>query len=267
MELGLRTDTCSDNVSKELNYHGGKWATAHGSYFSDMVKAAPMLDAAHLTAERCRPEVIADIGGGTGFLLRHLGDHLNGLRPRLVNVDISNDQLQVCRERGLDTLFCSALDLRREELVRESERLMLISRSVMHYFGREGQDRFLSSLRSVMKEGEMLVQQAACFVSKEEKECMNDIYPMMGVDKFYMTPDELGVAHERNGWRVADVLPASSLDLCSEDLAERYALGDDDLEKLCSTLRRYGLDRRTFEVGDRRFHGPFTYRIVIAKAN
>ncbi|HUT26442.1 MAG TPA: methyltransferase domain-containing protein [Methanomassiliicoccales archaeon] len=267
MELGLKTDICVENVSKELKYHGGKWATAHGSYFSDLIKAAPMLDAAHSTAERCRPEVIADIGGGTGFLLRHLGDRLNGLRPRLVNVDISDEQLQVCRERGLDTLFCSALDLRREMLLGEVERLMLISRSVLHYFGREGQDRFLSSLRSVMEEGEMLVHQPACFASKEEKECMNELYPMMGVDKFYMTPDELRAAHERNGWKVVEILNAPSLDLCSEDLAERYALGNTDLERLCGTLRRYGLDRGTFEVGDKRFRGPFTYRIVIAKAN
>ncbi len=267
MELGLKTDTCSDNVSKELNYHGGKWATAHCSYFSDLVKAAPMLDAARSTAERCRPEIIADIGGGTGFLLRHLRDRMKGQRPRLVNVDISNDQLRVCRERGLDTLFCSALDLRRDMLLGEGERLMLISRSVLHYFGREGQDRFLSSLRSVMKKGEMMVHQPACFASKEEKECMNEIYPMMGVDKFYMTPYELRAAHERNGWKVVEILNAPPLDLCSEDLAERYALGEDDLKRLCITLRRYGLDRGTFEVDDRRFRGPFTYRIIIAKAN
>ncbi|TFG56458.1 MAG: class I SAM-dependent methyltransferase [Methanomassiliicoccus sp.] len=182
-------------------------------------------------------------------------------------MDISDEQLDVCRKSGLDTLHCSALELQREALIPEGESLMLISRSVMHYFGKEGQEHFLSSMRSVMKEGEMLVQQAACFASKEEKECMNELYPMMGVDKFYMTPDELRVAHERNGWKVVDVLPASPLDLCSEDLAERYALGDDDLKRMCETLRRFGLNQQdVFDVGDDRFRGPFTYRIVIACA-
>ena len=89
---------------------------------------------------------------------------------------------------------------------------------------------------------------------------------MMGVDKFYMTPEELCAAHERNGWSVVEMMNAPPLYLCSEDLTERYDLKDQDLEKMCSTLRRFGLDRGTFDVGERRFRGPFTYRIVVAKA-
>ncbi|MCG7844462.1 MAG: class I SAM-dependent methyltransferase [Methanomassiliicoccales archaeon] len=266
----MRTDrcvnVCSTNVSKELGYHGGKWGTAHRSYFSDPGNAAPLVSAAAMVVGSTRPDVITDIGGGTGFLLCQLREGLNGHIPRLLNVDISGEQLDECRKLEVGVLRCSALDLQREMLLDEGERLMLISRSVMHYFGREGQDHFLTSLRSVAREGEMLVHQPACFATNEERECMNELYPMMGVDKFYMTPEELRAAHERNGWKVVEMLNAPPLDLRSEDLAERYALGDDDLSEMCRTLCHHGLDQGIFDVGERRFRGPFTYRIVVARA-
>lgn len=254
----------SDNVSKELHYHGGKWATAHGSYFSDPVNAKPLVDEAFKSAESFRPNIIADIGGGTGFLLDQVRERFNGDAPRLLNIDVSRDQLDQCR--GMDVMLCSALDLRRQALVREKERLMLISRSVMHYFGKDQQDRFLSSLRSVMEEGEMMVQQPASFATEEECECMNILYPMMGVDKFYLTPEGLRKAHERNGFEVVSMKAAPPLDLRSEDLADRYDISDENMRKMCGIMRRYRLHEQGFEVNDRSFRGPFTYVIVTARA-
>lgn len=265
MDRKDHTDS-SDNVSKELHYHGGKWATAHGAYFSDPVNAMPLVDEAFQAAESYRPNVIADIGGGTGFLLDQIRARFNGDTPRLLNVDVSRDQLDVCKGMGMDIMLCSALDLKRQALVKENERLMLISRSVMHYFGRAQQDMFLSSLRSVMEEGEMLVQQPASFATEEECECMNILYPMMGVDKFYLTPEGLREAHERNGFEVTSIRTAPPLDLRSEDLAERYDLSDDDIRKMCSIMRRYRLHEQSFEVKDHSFRGPFTYVIVSARA-
>ena len=260
-----RTPDSSDNVSKELRVHGGKWATAHGSYFSDPVKAGALLDKAVRIALRERPNVIADIGGGTGFLLDLFRSRMNGWCPRLVDVDVSPEQLQVCASRGLEPMLCSVLDVRRGDLVNDEERLMLISRSVMHYFGRNGQDDFLRALRSVMRKGEYLVQQPACFTTPEEVGCMNELYPIMGVDKFYLDPEDLQQAHERNGFEVMEMSLAPSLDLRSTDLAERYALGEPELERMCETLRRFGLGQR-YEVRERHFRGPFTYRIVVARA-
>lgn len=95
---------------------------------------------------------------------------------------------------------------------------------------------------------------------------MDLLYPMMGVDKFYMTPKELVAAHERNGLEVLSVRRAPPLDLRSSDLAERYALDDATVERLCQILLDHGMDRSGFAVGDRRFRGPFTYRIVTARA-
>jgi len=265
MQVGMNEEG-QDNIVKELRFHGGKWGTAHGSYFSDPAKAWPLVDSALRAISLARPDVIADIGGGTGFLLGELQARLDGAAPRLVNVDVSPQQLAVCQRRGIDPLLCSLLDLRREAVAAEGQRLMLLSRSVMHYFGREGQDRFLAALRSVLREGELLVQQAACFATPREVRCMNLLYPMMGVDKFYMTPEELVAAHERNGLEVISVRRAPPLDLRSSDLAERYALDEATVERLCHILLDHGMDRSGFAVGDRRFRGPFTYRIVTARA-
>ena len=126
---------------------------------------------------------------------------------------------------------------------------MLASRSVMHYFGRCGQDLFLSSLRSIANKDELFIQQPACSGTIKERDCMNEIYPMMGVDKSYMTVDELVGAYERCGWKVENVLQAPSLYLNSEELTERYSLSKDTIRRICEVIDRYGLNRTSSKWG------------------
>ncbi len=95
---------------------------------------------------------------------------------------------------------------------------------------------------------------------------MNEIYPMMGVDKSYMTADELVGAYERCGWKVENVLQAPSLYLSSEELTERYSLSKDIIRRICEVIDRYGLDPNVFKVGEDRFAYPLTYRIIVAYA-
>ena len=77
-------DASSENICKEMGSHGAKWATVHGSYFSDLSIAAPLVNAIRKAADVHSPDVIADIGGGTGFLLSEIGAKLMNKKIKLI---------------------------------------------------------------------------------------------------------------------------------------------------------------------------------------
>jgi SAM-dependent methyltransferase len=259
------TVPCIDCISKERGSHGNAWTNVHGAYFSDPEVARPFLD--DIVATFCinRPDVVADIGGGTGFVLHELAGREEVQGTRLFNVDASREQLEACR--GLNHKFISIMDIGREDLVGEGESLTIISRSVLHYFGREGQPSFLRKLRSLLLPGELFVHQPACFETPVLRSCMNELYPLMGVDKCYSTPPDLEEMHRRAGFAVLRSHPGPPLDLRSEDLAVRYGLGPERVEQLIEVVRRYGLDRDgVFDIGPGRFRTTFTYRLLTLRA-
>jgi SAM-dependent methyltransferase len=246
-----------DCISKEKSSHGDAWRSVHGSYFADPEIARPLVDDVLVAFGSGRPDTVADIGGGTGFVLSELLQRKGTEGIRMVNVDASQEQLEACHGTRLERICSSVMELKRGDLVAESGRLFLVSRSVLHYFGREGQSAFLSKMRSLLRPGEVFVHQPACFETPELSACMNELYPLMGVDKCYHTPSELEGMHHRAGFEVLCSRPGPSLDLRSEDLAARYHLGPERVEELCGVVRRYGLDRDgVFEVGSGRFRPP-----------
>ncbi len=262
-----RTDPCIECISKERGSHGDAWRNVHGSYFSDHDIAAPFLDDIVAALNTVRPDVIADIGGGTGFILRELSNREGVRGTRLLNVDASQEQLEVCRGSGLERRCSSVMEIERGDLASENESLTIISRSVLHYFGREGQPSFLQKLRSLLLPGEMFIHQPACFATPELRSCMNELYPLMGVDKYYSTPQDLEEMHHRAGFDVLRSLPGPPLDLRSEDLAVRYGLDSERVEELVDVIRRYGLDRDgVFDVRPGGFRTEFTYRILTLRA-
>jgi SAM-dependent methyltransferase len=256
---------CIDCISREKSSHGHAWRSVHGSYFSDPSVANPYVDAIISSFQINRPDVVADIGGGDGFILRELASRSGMHFSRLVNVDASQEQLEACAV-DMKKVCCSALELQREKLA-ENGSLTIISRSVLHYFGHGGQQEFLAKVRSLLRPGEVFVHQPACFATPAIVACMNEIYPKMGVDKAYFTPDELEGMHRRAGFEVVRAEWGPSLDLRSEDLALRYHLNETQVKGLIDSIRRYGLDRDgTIEVSDGKFRTAFTYRILILKA-
>jgi len=126
-----------ESVQKELEVHGQRWASIFDGYFSDPEVARPLVEAVERAIDASRPAVVADLGGGTGFVLEEL--LRRGLRGiRLVNVDVSEKQLGVCEERRIVPLRASADKVVRHQLLGEDERLLLMARSMFHYFGRSG---------------------------------------------------------------------------------------------------------------------------------
>ncbi len=61
-----------DFVRKELVVHGQRWASIFDGYFSDPIVARSLVEAVERAIEASCPAVVADLGGGTGFVLAEL---------------------------------------------------------------------------------------------------------------------------------------------------------------------------------------------------
>jgi SAM-dependent methyltransferase len=259
------SELVADSISRERSVHGEAWRSVHGRYFSDPNVARPFLDEIMASFEIRRPDTIADIGGGTGLMLRRLYEIASLGLTRLVNVDASQEQLEACREPNLKKVCGSIMDLDRAQLAEDGS-LTLISRSVLHYFGQE-QRGFLEKLRSLLRTGEVFVHQPACFEGPDRTACMNDLYRIMGLNKTYYELQGLEELHRRAGFEVLRSRLGPPLDMRSEDLAVRYHLDGDQIEEVIATVRGYGLDRDgTYELASGRFRTAFTYRILTLRA-
>ncbi len=213
----------NQSISKEMIIHGPRWATIFDGYFSNSEIAQPLVKAVERAIDATRPEVVADIGGGTGFILAEL------LRRclqdvRLVNVDASPKQLSVCNDDRIITLQAPADKVMRSELQAEDARLLLIARSVLHYFGRSGLDPLLRHLHDLLLPGEFFVHQSGSFQSQKDADLINHLYTRMGTQKWFFTVDELKAKLEDAGFIVHEILPAPVLEMSSSDLGERYGL-------------------------------------------
>jgi hypothetical protein len=254
----------NENLHFEKSLHGGSWGSAHQGYFSDPLIAKPYLDAIRTRAEQGEAGTLVDLGGGTGFILSSLCQSL-GPERRYVNVDTSEPQLREACQCGLVGMCASALEIARNDIQPEGN-LLIMHRSLMHYFGKEGQMPFLSHMRSVLTEGEYMVQQTACFERRDVQECFNFMYDRMGTGKWYPTVDELRGMLEYAGFEVLEIRDAPPLDLRWKDLADRYRLDDECRDACCDELRRFGLDiDGTAVLDEEGFRSTLPYKIFISR--
>lgn len=216
----------NQSVLKELSVHGPRFASLFDGYFSNPDVAKPLVDAAERAINITRPDVVADLGGGMGFILAELLKHgLQGVR--LVNVEVSPKQLSACNNDRIVILQASIDKMTRSQLQAEDEKLMLIARSVLHYVGRLGIDPLLRHLHDQMRPGEYFVHQSAAFKSQRDADLMNHLYARMGTGKWFFTVDELMSILENVGFVVHEVIPAPRLGMSSVELGERYGLSPD----------------------------------------
>jgi SAM-dependent methyltransferase len=212
-----------DSLRKELVVHGQRWAGIFDGYFSDPEAARLLVEAVERAIDAIRPAVAADLGGGTGFVLAEL--LRRGLKGvRLVNVEISEKQLAACKDRQIVPLRASLDRVVRRHLMGEDERLLLMARSVLHYFGDVGLDPLLQHLRGQLRLGELFVHQSACYQRQKDADLMNHLYRRMKTGKWFFTEDKLKGRLEHAGFLVREVIPAPRLEMRSLDLGERYGL-------------------------------------------
>ncbi|MBN2207717.1 MAG: class I SAM-dependent methyltransferase [Candidatus Coatesbacteria bacterium] len=256
-------------IDPETSIHGAQWLTLHDGYFSDPTIAAPLLKTVGEAVTASRPQVVVDLGGGTGFLLTEL--IRQGLVPttiRLVCLDCSERQLCVAKHGRIRSVCCTLADFRRCNIAQGAERLIFMMRSVLHYFGREGLVQTLRHIRDQANEGELFVHQTASFANKEEADCMNALYQRMRTAKWYPTVEELSGRMAAAGWSLGSISPAPILELTSDDLSKRYGLDGRDIASIREEMsQRFGGMERVFRPVEAGFRAYLPYRIYTCVAS
>jgi len=256
-----------EQVNRELCIHGKEWDSFHEGYFSDTSIAGVLIDRIKDAVATSDPEVIVDLGGGTGFLLSELSQHDLSSDIRLVNLDCSDAQLETARSRGIDSVHGSIDTFRRSDIDEGRKKFLYIMRSVLHYYGRNGLIPILRHLRSQAKEGEIFVHQTASFEHEMDAVCMNVIYEKMSTVKWYPTIQDLSKCLTSTGWSVASVYPVFSLPLTSHDLARRYKLEERDVRYICDEIsRKFGEMDNVFRLCEGGFCAYLHYRIYVCTA-
>jgi len=235
-------------IMREEQSHGRAWNTMHGGYFASLKIAEPFVDEIIRIFHIARPDVIVDLGGGTGFLLDQVRYALTEpVKPGFLVIDLSIEQLNAAADLGLRGKQDSITEFSRKSLLQnENAPVMYISRSTFHYAGKNGLLPLLEHIAGEMKSGEFFVHQTACFADCEDQQIMNRIYEMMNTEKWYPAVSELTTALESAGLEVLDVKPAAPLPLTSESLAARYKVPEELMVEICNAIPvKKGVTRKT----------------------
>jgi len=231
----------NEQIKREEGVHGRQWNAVHRGYFSDPVVAAPLVRKIQELAHKSRPDMIIDLGGGSGFVLSKLLAAGVERGVSLVNLDDSDIQLDAAGKTGLSCVRGSVDSFSRRDVGTEDGRFLFIMRSVLHYFGEDGLRPVLRHLRAQAKQGEFFVHQTASFRRRQDASCLNELYHMMRTQKWYPTVDFLRKCLRAEGWRVLEVLPALPLPLTNGDLTQRYHLDQTDILSINGRLSRNSL--------------------------
>jgi SAM-dependent methyltransferase len=228
----------NEQIKREEGVYGKPWNALHGGYFSDPVVAAPLVQKVQELAGKSRPDIIIDLGGGSGCVLSQLLSAGIECKASLVNLDDSAIQLDAARDAGLSCVRGSVNSFLRCDVGPEEGHFLFIMRSVLHYFGEDGLRPALRHLCAQAKPGEFFVHQTASFSLLQDANCLNEIYQMMRTQKWYPTVDFLCKCLRAEGWQVVEVLPGLPLPLTSGDLMKRYDLDQTDILRISDRLSR-----------------------------
>lgn len=225
-------------IDKEISIHGDRWENLHQGYFSDPIVSGVLIREIIAVMEESGPTVLVDLGGGTGYLLAELLNKKIGPDIRLINLDLSLQQLNRTGPDRITTLQASLSEFKRVLIASDADRVFFIMRSAFHYFGESGLPPVLRHLRAQMKAGEYFIHQTACFTFPTAADCLNAIYAGMGTMKWYPTVAALIPVLESTGWHLTHVTAAPRLRLVSDELKERYQLSDDTIRKIRDRIMR-----------------------------
>jgi len=254
-------------IAREIGFHGSHWRTAHGGYFANPAIARPLITALKNAIAISSPAVVADLGAGTGFILSEL--LMQGQYPgvMLINVDISERQLEKEKDSRILSLHVSIDEIARELLDPGNRPLLFVMRSVLHYFGHKGLRPLLAYLRSQMKTGEFFVHQTICFEQESDAQRINLLYQRMQVNKWFPTFSELSTYLRDEGWTVERISPAPKILATSQDLAERYQLGKKDIYRIRDEISQlYGEAPGVFVATPDGFNAYLPYKIITCRA-
>lgn len=255
------------DVEGEKHVHGARWARLFGGYFGDPRVARPLVDAIHRGIHAHSPRVLVDVGGGTGFVLSELLRVYPDTPCRLIDLDLSAEQLREARDQRIVTVQASAEDVSREDLCASNETLMLSMRSVIHYFGHANIVSFLKQLRTLLKPGEVMVHQTACYADEANASFLDQLIKGIGAEKAPLTMAGLLGFLRDSGWKVLESVPAPALIMDVEEFAARYHLTREEMVSLAEkVLRRFKTAPDAFQRAGEGFTLRVDYHIFTSVA-
>jgi len=162
---------------EEKNMHGSKWEKTLNGVFFDSNISSPFINFIINAIDKNIPDVIADIGGGTGFLLDQLiKNGIDNIKKdiKLINIDVSKAQVADIINKRIIGYQASATNFTRSFFDKsDDQKITLIMRYVLHYFGSKKIKNALTNIRSQMKEGELLIHHTLCTDTEEDGVVIN----------------------------------------------------------------------------------------------
>jgi len=252
---------------QEKQAYGSSWAQQADGYFSDPEMARDYLVAIMRVISDATPTSIADLGGGTGFIFEQLIEAGIPENIRLVVIDESEEQLSQCLHSRIMPMKGGFQSFSRSEVVDESGKLMVISRSVLQYAGFKGQKPWLNHVRGQMQSGEWFVHQSGCtedlFFSQE----INRLFEAMNVDKWVPNYEAFENLLHNARFEVIESFTVHSVGMASEELIVRYGVSRDNIEKIKVALRSSCAHRPDIVVfPPTGFIFNFPYRVLLCRA-
>jgi hypothetical protein len=199
---------------------------------------------------------------GTSVILSELLKQGQYPGVMLINVDISERQLEKGEDSRILSLHVSVDKITRELLDPGNRPLLFVMRSVLHYFGHNGLRPFLAYPRSQRETGEFFVHQSICFEQECDAERVNLRYQRMRVNKWFPTVNELSTYLRDEGWTVDRISSVPKILATSQDLAERYQLGKKEIFRIRDEISLlYGKAPGVFVVTTDGFNANLAYKI------
>ena len=259
---------CNDEVKRETGSHGQQWNLMHGGYFASAEIARPFVEKITEIIKISQPEVVADLGGGTGFILDQIASNPELQDIELINLDLSERQLNSLINKKITPHQGSIDSFIRRELDDKGKKFLFISRSALHYSGLHGLGPLLKHIREQMHTGEYFIHQSACFALAEDALLMNLLYELMGTEKWYPPLEIMLEVLTASGFTISSVSAAPPLHLTSESLMERYKFDRSKMGKIKAViLRNFGNGKKTvFDSQKDGFTAKLDYRVFCCQA-
>ena len=254
-------------IDLEKNIHGKKWNKAHGGYFANPTVSYSYLTEILTTLKKSKPDVLTDLGGGTGYILSELLQKGIPESIKLVNIDLSDAQLSQVHSDRIKKVNISFTNFTRNKLADPNQQFMFIARSILHYVSRNELMNLLAHIRSQMRPGEIFLHQTACFKMKQDADCLNSLYEQMNTGKWYPVLTELQQHLEKNGFKIVDVKPGPALPLKQAELSERYVIPSEKMAIISKKLQnKFGAIKDVIEFSDKNFTAYLHYHIYFCVA-
>lgn len=255
------------NIKRETHVHGKLWAKQASGFFSDPNMAKDYVAAIIRVASNDKPSAIADLGGGTGFILEQLVKAGLAENIKLVNIEESDAQLDACKHTRITPIKGAIQSFRRADIVGATGSLMLICRSVLQYGGIFRQKPWLSHVRSQMKPGEWFVHQSGCSGDVEAALALDVLFEQMGVDKWVPDKEAFAQLLVQAGFEIKDDFVVPEVEMASEELGGRYGVAPDILARIKADLQRTCSNRPDLvRFTPSGFAFSFPYRVFLCKA-